>query len=242
MSSAPPPFQPLDELTQFAHWFLTSRVAQLRPPHFAVRDFGTVLSFVLYRRPPFQVELFINPPGDLGFPDQHRHPDVDTYEVHLSGELFFVKNGEQIATDDEVRAIAADGASLLSGQSVRVGPKDWHGATAGKEGAAFLSIQKWLNGAEPTSVGLNWEGNPAHPEQSKRWTEDPATVVQPTPDPSAAERREILRAAAIPPIGEAEASFTGVYDELVESAISGSDGISDCESRSQVESARSDQT
>jgi len=39
------------------------------------------------------------------------------------------------------------------------GMKFTHGGTASKNGGAFISIQKWLNGVEPTHVSSNWDGD-----------------------------------------------------------------------------------
>ena len=41
---------------------------------------------------------------------------------------------------------------------VRVLPECPHSAIAGKDGGSFMSVQQWLNGVEPTSVGNDWDG------------------------------------------------------------------------------------
>ena len=41
---------------------------------------------------------------------------------------------------------------------VRVLPESEHSAKAGPEGGCFLSVQQWLNGVEPSAVGMDWKG------------------------------------------------------------------------------------
>ena len=41
---------------------------------------------------------------------------------------------------------------------VRVPPDDEHSAQAGPNGGCFLSVQHWLNGVEPSAVGMDWKG------------------------------------------------------------------------------------
>ena len=135
-------------LEEFSLAFLERDMTMLAPVEFY--DFGTILSQVIYRDDPWQVEFVILRPG-LGFPRQHRHPDVDTYDFGLGGEQppFFV-NGN-IAT------------SLRAGirPLYRVASSDWHGiGEVPARGACFLSLQQWRNGVTPSAVGLNWEGTP----------------------------------------------------------------------------------
>lgn len=150
-------------LQAFAKWFLSRPMSGLRPPQNAVHMYttsgGIVISTVLCRMPPYQVELFAGP-GPGHFPP-HRHPNVDSIEVHLTGETNFVIRGRPVVPPDLINAVAEDGASIFCGFRSRVRPGDFHGATVGPSGGAFLSIQHWLNGVEPSSVGLDWEG-PAH--------------------------------------------------------------------------------
>lgn len=149
-------------LAAFARWFLSRPLRDLRPPDGAllslVTSGGRVTGIVLFREPPWQVELFLNPPGGGGFP-AHRHPNVDSIEFFLAGQIGFELNGERLP-ERLVDGTAPDGASALCGTVRRVRPSDWHGATVGPKGGAFLSMQRWLNGVRPTSVVHDWEGPP----------------------------------------------------------------------------------
>jgi len=177
--------QQTDALTHFLHWFLAQPVTSWAPT--AVYDYGLVRSLVLYRDAPYQVELFTVRPGGE-FPEEHRHPACDTYEVGLYGEIPLTVNG-QPATYTLL--------PLADGQLIpvcRIRPEDWHGAAAIPEGGAFLSVQQWLHGVEPTSIGLNWEGAAVSPEHVERFTEHaarPLRRVSRRPSPS----REVVRQA-----------------------------------------------
>lgn len=150
-------------LSAFAKWFMAQPFGALRPPHHGVYLYetagGIVISAVLCRMPPYQVEFYAGP-GPGHFPE-HRHPNVDSIEVHLSGEIGFTIRGQSIIPPDRLSEIAPDGASAFCGRRSRVRSIDPHGANVGSSGGSFLSIQRWLNGVTPTSVGLDWDG-PSH--------------------------------------------------------------------------------
>jgi hypothetical protein len=97
---------------------------------------------VLYRQGPFQVELFNVKPNSEIVP--HLHPNVDSFEVFLTGDIHFMCNGEW-------------SYEQKLGESItRVKPDSWHGGLFGERGGCFLSVQHWLNGVPPTFVGNDW--------------------------------------------------------------------------------------
>jgi hypothetical protein len=150
-------------LASFARWFLSQPFSSIRPQHNGVRFFqtsgGWVSGIVLFRDGQFQVELFCG--SGAGYFPEHKHPNVDSIEVHLCGEIAFTINGVQMFRAGEISQVLDDGSSSISGKRVRVRPGVSHGATVGSTGGAFLSIQRWREGVTPTSVGLDWDG-PQH--------------------------------------------------------------------------------
>lgn len=155
-------------LAQFARWVLAQPLGSLRPPMNATYQYrtggGVVSSVVLHRDGEFQAELFSSVPTEpVGFFPEHRHPNVDSIEVYLSGQIGFTIRGRRLVTDEQLSTPAEDGTSRAHGSIVRIRPTDYHGATVGPLGGSFLSIQRWLNGIQPTSIGLDWEG-PQHIE------------------------------------------------------------------------------
>lgn len=145
---------PLDRLTKFANWWMASR--PLKPPlEGAHSRVGANSGLVLYRDAPFQVQIFIcDPNSDI---TDHVHPDVDSIQVYIAGDMWFRKNGAPLVLPEHV-VDRGDGVSQLTGIMHRVLPTDLHGAAIGPRGGTFITIQEWLNGVAPTGVHLNWDG------------------------------------------------------------------------------------
>lgn len=95
----------------------------------------------LFRQYPFQVELFIVKPYSEIVP--HVHPDVDSYEVWVSGDIDFMRKNKWYYHPHK-------------NPKIRVKHNNIHGAKTNKIGGSFLSIQKWLNGVQPKFIGDNW--------------------------------------------------------------------------------------
>lgn len=98
-----------------------------------------ITGITLWRDGPFQVQLFIVAPN-VGSPE-HAHPNIETIDMGIFGD------------DDNIVGGRKHGPFVL----VRAGEK--HIAKAGPRGGAFYSFQHWLNGVQPTSVLLDWQGN-----------------------------------------------------------------------------------
>jgi mannose-6-phosphate isomerase-like protein (cupin superfamily) len=130
-----------DVLEEFLHWWLQNRV--ICPPlDNSLTHIKDTYGVVLYRQGPFQVELFNVKPNSEIVP--HLHPNVDSFEVFLTGDIHFMCNGEW-------------SYEQKLGESItRVKPDSWHGGLFGEKGGCFLSVQHWLNGVPPTFVGNDW--------------------------------------------------------------------------------------
>lgn len=129
-----------DDLAGFKEWWLTHRPINT-PAKNAIVYTPDTHGVVLYREAPYQVELFSVRPNCV-IPE-HIHPNVDSYEVFVSGDIKFSRNSE-IYEQNTI------------GSFLRVTPKDWHGGHFGQRGGCFISIQKWLNDVEPSFVGDDW--------------------------------------------------------------------------------------
>jgi quercetin dioxygenase-like cupin family protein len=126
-----------DDLTEFLDWWLANKPT-CPPNEHAIIQQGNTSGVVLYRNGQFQVELFIVQPNVEIV--QHIHPNVDSYEVHLAGDINFY----------------CDGILYNDGKPVRVTTNAWHGGFFGPQGGSFLSVQKWINGVSPKFVGDDW--------------------------------------------------------------------------------------
>jgi hypothetical protein len=143
------------ELESFMQDVLKDGSLKLRPPADALLFTdcidGVVTSLVLYREGQFQVEMIVVAPG-TGIPE-HSHPDVDSYEVAIAGDIAFFIDGIQTGFN---RAPAANGMSRDFGKFVPIPNDAPHYGRSGKLGTIFLSVQQWRDGVAPTHVGLNW--------------------------------------------------------------------------------------
>jgi quercetin dioxygenase-like cupin family protein len=145
----------MDELEQFKEWWLDTRVINT-PSLNSLVHIKDTHGVVLFRNGQYQVELFNVKPNSEIVP--HIHPNVDSYEIFVSGDIEFMCNGEWFKQD-------------VLGTSIRVLPLSWHGGKFGEKGGCFLSIQKWLNNVEPKFVGDDWDdkvGKQSY-EESTTW-------------------------------------------------------------------------
>ena len=161
---------PDSSVEDFALRFLRGRIIWRDVPKLGITNFGNIISMLLYRQAPFQVELFIVPFDSSSF-TEHRHPDVDTVEFGLCGDNELFINGKEGHTREQIALWLADNYKAMP---IRIKPDDWHYGI-GHTPYSFLSIQKWLHGVKPSSVGLNWEGAPASREQEIMWEQSRLT-------------------------------------------------------------------
>jgi hypothetical protein len=146
-----------DALNTFAKRFLTGRLSWNSVPRVsAIYNYGDIISLVLYRQGQFQVELFIAPCAKTHFPP-HKHPDVDVIEFALAGSVDLYISEKKVCTSDQVVSWLAHEVKTVP---VVINATDLHYGY-GHTPYAFLSMQEWLHDTVPTSVGLNWEGEPS---------------------------------------------------------------------------------
>lgn len=115
----------------------------LLPAFSGVYTYGKTLGIVIDRNDCFQTELFIVP-NSVELIEYHNHPNVDSFEMHISGDFVFEINGVKYPSSPEV-------VHLNQKTLAYVAAEDIHGAIWNSSGA-FLSFQYWKNGVKPTSV------------------------------------------------------------------------------------------
>jgi hypothetical protein len=145
-------FDPLDS---FMQWFWTTPPIGFIPFKDPISKIEDVISLLWYRSKPFQVQLFLVPPNYI-IPE-HTHPNVDSYEIYLGGNIRFSHSGNY-ANPIEDMVPLPDGTCHIRGRIVRVRPNDVHGGVSGPEGGVFMSVQYWLNGIEPHCVAADYDG------------------------------------------------------------------------------------
>jgi len=144
-----------DVLYEFARRFLDANPVSadmpVRGPQSAV---AAVQANLLYREGEFQVQMFTVPP-DYVIPS-HTHPNIDSFEVYVSGQIRFSHRGQFVF--ESLETVHGRDPSSYAWRMLRVLPEDPHGAVSGPQGARFISIQRWLNGVLPTCVSADYTG------------------------------------------------------------------------------------
>lgn len=145
-----------DKLSDFLIWYLYgNECKQLFVPFKDSMHFVEgVTGITIFRHNEFQVQMFVVEPNVVI--NSHTHPNVDSYEVFLKG-MTFTLNEEEVVNFKDVEP-DDKGLSNVINSTIRVLPDNLHGGTASPDGGCFLSVQRWLNGVEPTSVGNDWIG------------------------------------------------------------------------------------
>ena len=153
----------MDALEQFVTWFLKeSPRFGLIPSQDAVTSIEGVTAVLWYRHEQFQVQQFIVPPNYV-IP-AHIHPNVDSFELYLGGQIQFSKNGKFEITSEESTRTGQFGEAAMRGKMIRVRPHEWHGGTFGAAGGVFMSLQHWLNGVKPHCVAADYSGATMGPD------------------------------------------------------------------------------
>jgi len=146
-----------DQLEEFKDWFFRN-IPPLGavPLSHAVHKIEDVTSIIWFRDGEYQVQMFAVP-GNYIIPE-HTHPNVDSIEVYVGGQIKFSHSGKWITTDEDLKTTSFLGTALPRGSTIRVKPNDIHGGIFGPAGGVFLSIQHWLNGVKPHCVAADYSG------------------------------------------------------------------------------------
>lgn len=148
-----------DALLEFFAWWMRNATPVPMCPADGVNWMDDFVTMVLFRENEFQVELTVCRPRqhDAVGIVEHAHPNVDTLLVHAGGHLKLYVNG----------ALAEP---VWEGQPVyRVRAGEKHSAWISEQGAAFLSVQRWLDGPA-RRIEHDWVGaelDEAHRTQLK---------------------------------------------------------------------------
>ena len=162
--------RPNGPLTDFLYWWLAQPIGSIRSPEQAgtVMAHENVVTIVLFRRGQFQVELVLMLPDATEWPGEHRHPNVDSYEVSVFNTSRVTKNGVLLDGPELLVPVNMTNGNPAYAMCVRILPTDWHGTKRMPIGSSLFSVQHWLNGVVPTSVGLDWIGEPTAPGHAKQ--------------------------------------------------------------------------
>tara|TARA_B100000902_G_scaffold112367_1_gene113582 strand:+ start:1762 stop:2280 length:519 start_codon:yes stop_codon:yes gene_type:complete len=144
-------FEPISDLEVYLKWVVEN--VSISPWSLIEKNLSFadgVVGLVVHRDGQFQTQLFTVEPN-VSIPN-HRHPNVDSYEVAMNG-MTFTHSGRTIPFK-----------IMRPGMAIYVDHDDLHEAYTLESGGCFLSVQQWLNGVSPTSVGNDWTGDTMGPQ------------------------------------------------------------------------------
>lgn len=132
-----------DPLEHFLRWYMSTGKPSWPPKSGPIiYDDGRVIEAILYRSGQFQVQM-CTVAGSSELPD-HIHPDVDSFEVYVAGDITFRCRGNFTPQNS--------GDDIL-----RIKPDAPHGGSFGDRGGIFLSVQHWLHDVPPDFISRNWQ-------------------------------------------------------------------------------------
>jgi hypothetical protein len=141
------------DLATFKDWWLATRPINV-PWNDALHFDDRVTCVTLYRTGSWQVQQFVVEPNTIVH--DHVHPDVDSFECFIYGDISFRKNGEEITNTQLAAGANFGGQPYYFLETIRILPSDKHSGVFGPRGGVFLSFQKWAEGMTPTNIGNNW--------------------------------------------------------------------------------------
>lgn len=156
-----------DDLKDFKNWFLKNNTIKT-PYDNPLMFIDGITGITLYRKKPFQVQLFICEPNTSIL--EHSHPNIDSYELFLWG-MSFTHKGKTII-NKEMATLKKNDISRCLNWTLRIKPNELHGGKSSNKGGAFISIQKWLNNINPTHVSKDWQGQPLGDKHKLQLNED----------------------------------------------------------------------
>lgn len=147
----------MDLLEEFVDWYRENcSLLHFVPLNKAVTCVSGAWSVTQFLEDQFQVQMWVIPPNFI-IPE-HTHPNVDSFEVYVGGQIMFSHSGRWVVSEDDLKEPAKMGLSKLRGEMIRVMPDDLHGGCFGPAGGVFLSVQHWLNGVKPSCVSNDYDG------------------------------------------------------------------------------------
>lgn len=138
-------------LEEFTRWYIKQGLPVLPPADFETFKTDDATAICVFRRPPYQVEIYIiDDPVNV---PKHEHPYVEVIQASF-------KRGPAGALGANVAGLNPLSAKLTLGQA--------HGAILGTdrdEGNGVLyTFEKWPEGVKPSTVSAVWKGQVVGPK------------------------------------------------------------------------------
>lgn len=138
---------------EFADWYMGSKMPMMIPWDAEVRRVDDATTICLFRKPPYQVELYLIHPNKMV--PEHTHPDLHVITMILGGGKICPKS--KVGTSS-LWGLASE--NLKDGEVHSGKLQDY-----GSQGYAILSFEKWPENVEMSSAAIRWKGYTAGPLQ-----------------------------------------------------------------------------
>lgn len=145
-------------LEEFVDWYLDLKMPMMIPWDAPVTCSDDATAIVLFKKPPYQAELYLVHPQQ--FVPHHSHPNMEVMTLFLAGGSTSPTNAQQ-----------ANGMGRAWGQlGHKVMPGEYHGGSKrpiDKNGFGLIAFQRWYNVDEMRTAAVQWKGNLAGPKQAE---------------------------------------------------------------------------
>jgi hypothetical protein len=143
-------------LEDFINWYMDSKMPLMIPWDAKVMCTDDATAICIFKKPPYQIELYIIHPNQTIPP--HSHPDMEVITMVLGGGKLYKPGFEHLNCGKEWGKLTD---KLVFPQT--------HGGkfTDYSDGYVLLSFEKWLNNTELTSASVQWAGETAGPIHDK---------------------------------------------------------------------------
>ena len=142
-------------IEDFVNWYLDNKMPLMIPWDAKVTQTDDATAICIFRKPPFQLEMYIIHPNKVV--PEHSHPDMDVITMIMGGGKTAPKSTTGVSST----------WGLIS-ENLKDGEK--HGGQArefSNDGYVILSFEKWPENVEMTSAAINWLGKTAGPIHDK---------------------------------------------------------------------------
>lgn len=144
-----------DTIEDFVNWFMDNKMPIMIPWDANVVQTDDATAICIFRKPPFQIELYLIHSNKIV--PKHGHPGMDVITMILGGG--------KTATKSETGLSSTWG--LISENLKNGETHGGQGADFSNGGYAILSFEKWPKDTVMTSAAIHWKGETAGPIHSK---------------------------------------------------------------------------
>lgn len=148
-----------DDLHDYAEAVRGRLAEHVAGPHLSALASENWDCAVVHRTGALQAELIHIRPNERIPP--HLHPDVDSVDLLVSGDIDLVIAGKRIAEGYGSERREA----FLKRAGIRIAANAPHGGTTGPQGVVFVSCQRWA--IPPSHIALAWAGAPCTPGHAR---------------------------------------------------------------------------